>query len=77
MLHKPLNVHYKEDEELEKSPIELLAENGSHTTFRANSQCGELSLPQLAAQCLKEIDSYRRGIIVTDIYGLDLDTTLL
>lgn len=31
-----------------------------------------MSLPVLAAQCLRELDHYRRGELCTDAYGLEL-----
>lgn len=34
--------------------------------------CETLSVPALAAQCLREIDNYRRGELWTDTYGLEL-----
>ena len=34
--------------------------------------CSEMRLSVLAAQCLRELDTYRRGEPCTDIYGLEL-----
>ena len=34
--------------------------------------CNALSVPQLAAQCLKEIDNYHLGEQYTDVYGVEL-----
>src|SRR5437667_7201818 len=49
-------------------PAELL----SPAFFLSNPPCCEISLPVLAAQCLRELDNYRRGEPCTDTYGLEL-----
>ncbi len=44
----------------------------SPTSFLSNPLCCEMSLPELAAQCLRELGNYRRGEPCTDTYGLEL-----
>ena len=44
----------------------------SPAALRRETPCNELSIPQLAAQCLKEIDNYHRGEPYTDVYGVEL-----
>src|SRR5437763_6198529 len=39
---------------------------------RKETSCKALSISQLAAQCLKEIDNYHRGESYTDVYGVEL-----
>jgi hypothetical protein len=41
------------------------------TSFK-EAACKALSIQALAAQCLREIDNYRRGELFTDVYGLEL-----
>ena len=48
------------------------AERFSPAFLLSNSLCCEMSLPELAAQCLRELDHYRRGEPCTDEYGLEL-----
>ncbi len=38
----------------------------------SNPLCSEMSLPVLAAHCLREIDNYCRGEPYTDTYGVEL-----
>lgn len=44
----------------------------SPTVLMNEASCSELSLPELAALCLAEIDNYRRGVSYTERYGLEL-----
>jgi hypothetical protein len=48
------------------------AERFSPAFLLSNSLCCEMSLPELAAQCLRELGNYRRGEPCTDEYGLEL-----
>jgi DNA-directed RNA polymerase specialized sigma24 family protein len=48
------------------------AEQFSHASFLSKPLCCEMSLPELAAQCLRELGNYRRGEQCTDVYGLEL-----
>lgn len=38
----------------------------------SNPPCSEMSLPALTAQCVEELDHYRRGEPCTEAYGLEL-----
>jgi len=38
----------------------------------SNPPCSEMSLPALTAQCVEELDHYRRGELCTEAYGLEL-----
>ena len=48
------------------------AERLSPASLLSNPLCCEMSLPELAAQCLRELGNYRRGEPCTDTYGLEL-----
>jgi DNA-directed RNA polymerase specialized sigma24 family protein len=48
------------------------AEQSTPAALRRETACDALSVPQLAAQCLKEIDNYRRGEPYSDVYALEL-----
>jgi len=49
----------------------IAAERLSPISFLPNPLCCEMSLPKLAAQCLRELGNYRRGEPSTDAYGLE------
>jgi hypothetical protein len=51
---------------------DLLAEQLSPTDVKREAPYNALGFSQLATQCLKEIDNYRRGEPCTDAYGLEL-----
>src|SRR5947209_8168004 len=44
----------------------------SPATMRRETPCNALSIPQLAAQCMKEVDNYHQGKPYTDVYGVEL-----
>jgi hypothetical protein len=44
----------------------------SPATMRRETSCNALSIPQLAAQCMKEVDNYHQGKPYTDVYGVEL-----
>ena len=48
------------------------AEGSSPAALRKEATCSTLSVAVLAAQCLGEIDKYRRGRPCDEIYGLEL-----
>ena len=54
------------------APESFPAERFSPVSFLSNPPCGEMSLPMLAEQCLRELDHYRRGEPCTNAYGLEL-----
>ena len=51
---------------------DTFTEQLSPATTRLEIQCNALSIPQLAAQCMKEVDNYHRGEPYTDVYGVEL-----
>jgi hypothetical protein len=51
---------------------DLLAEQLSPTDVKREAPYNALGFSQLATQCLKEIDNYRRGEPYTDTYGVEL-----
>ena len=44
----------------------------SPVAMRRETPCSALSIPQLASQCMKEVDNYHRGEPYTDVYGIEL-----
>jgi hypothetical protein len=54
------------------SPISMTSSQSSPVSLLSDPLCSEMSLPALAAQCLKEIDHYRREELYTDTYGVEL-----
>ena len=61
-----------EEGEASSAPENIPAEKGSLVSLISNPLCCEMSLPELAAQCLRELGNYRRGEPCTDTYGLEL-----
>jgi len=51
---------------------DIPAEWFSPASLLSNPLCCEMSLSELAAQCLRELGNYRRGEPCTDTYGLEL-----
>ena len=54
------------------APKNMTPEQSSTISPLSNLLCREMSLSTLAAQCLRELDHYRRGEPCTDAYGLEL-----
>jgi DNA-directed RNA polymerase specialized sigma24 family protein len=61
-----------EDGEPVNVPEDIPDGKGSVVSLLSNPPCSKLNLPLLAAQCVKELDNYRRGEPFTDEYGLEL-----
>jgi hypothetical protein len=72
MVYDLMDTSCAEDGELSNAQESIPTEKGSLVSLLSNPSCSELSLPVLAAQCLREIDNYRRGEPCTDTYGLEL-----
>jgi hypothetical protein len=53
---------------LQNTPVE----QSSPASLKREGGCSTLSVPLLAAQCLKEIDNFHRGEPCTDTYGVEL-----
>ena len=60
------------EEERRLALQDTFTEQLSPAAVRRETACNALSVPQLTAQCLKEIDNYHRGEPNTDIYGVEL-----
>ena len=51
---------------------DTFTEQLSHATMRRETLCKALNIPQLAAQCMKEVENFYRGEPYTDVYGVEL-----
>ena len=60
------------EEEQRLALQDTFTEQLSPAAMRRETACNALSVPELAAQCLREIDNYHRGEPCTDAYGLEL-----
>jgi len=63
-----MDTGYVEDGEPSNVAAGILAS----VSLLSNPPCSELNLPELAAQCLRELGNYRRSESCTDAYGLEL-----
>lgn len=72
MVDEPMNTGCASDGEPFIAPKSLSAEWSSPVSFLSNPLCSEMSIPVLAARCLRELDHYRWGEPCTDIYGVEL-----
>ena len=60
------------EEERRLALHDTFTEQLSPAAMRREISCSALSVPQLAAQCMKEVDNYHRGEPYTDVYGVEL-----
>ena len=72
MVYDLMDTSCAEDGEPSNVPEGIPAEQLTPIFLLSNLPCHELSLPVLAAQCLRELNNYRRGEPCTDTYGLEL-----
>jgi hypothetical protein len=72
MAYHLMDTNCAEDGEPSIAPESVPAEKESSVSLLSNQPCSELSLPVLAAQCLREIDTYRKGEPCTDTFGIEL-----
>jgi DNA-directed RNA polymerase specialized sigma24 family protein len=72
MVYDLMDTGCAENGEPSNVAVGIPAERFSPAFFLSNSLCCEISLPVLAAQCLRELGNYRRGEPCTDTYGLEL-----
>ncbi len=72
MVYDLMDTGCVEDGEPSNGAVGIRAERFSPVSPLPHPLCCERSLPQLAAQCLRELDHYRRGEPCTDAYGLEL-----
>jgi DNA-directed RNA polymerase specialized sigma24 family protein len=72
MIYHVIDAPYVRDEEPSIAPKSREPEQPDPISPLSNPLLSEMKLPALAAQCLKEIDNYRRGVPYTERYGLEL-----
>ena len=72
MVYDLMDTGCAEDGEPSYIAEDILAERFSVVSLLSNHVCCEMRLPELAAQCLRELGNYRRGEPCTDAYGLEL-----
>src|SRR5690242_15005735 len=72
MVYDLMNTGCAEDGEPSNIAEDIPAGRFSSFSLLSNSLCCEMSLPELAVQCLRELDTYHRGEPCTDAYGLEL-----
>ncbi len=72
MVYNLMDTGCVEDGEPSNVAAGIPSERFSPASFLSNPLCCEMSLPELAAQCLRELGSYRRGEPCADAYGLEL-----
>jgi DNA-directed RNA polymerase specialized sigma24 family protein len=72
MVYVLMDTDCSEDGEPSSTPEGIPAERLSPVSLLSIPLCCEMSLPDLTAHCLKELDNYRRGELCTETYGLEL-----
>jgi hypothetical protein len=72
MVYDLINTGCAEDGEPSTIAEDIPAERLSPVFLLSNLLCSEICLPELAAQCLRELGNYRRGEPCTDAFGLEL-----
>jgi hypothetical protein len=72
MVYDLIDADSVEDGEPSNDAAGITAERFSPASFLSNPLCCEMSIPDLTAQCLRELGTYRRGEPCTDEYGLEL-----
>ena len=58
------------EEEQRLALQDTFTEQLSSAAMIRETPCSALGVPQLAAQCMKEVDNYHRGKPYTDVYGV-------
>ena len=72
MVYDLMDTGCAEDGEPSSAPEGIPAERLSPVSLLSKPLCCEMSLPVLAADCLRELDNYRRGEPCTETYGVEL-----
>jgi DNA-directed RNA polymerase specialized sigma24 family protein len=72
MVDHPMDTPCTNDGEPSTAPGRIHTERLSPVSLLSNSLYGELSLPVLAAHCVRELNNYRRGEPCTDTYSIEL-----
>jgi hypothetical protein len=72
MIYEVMDTGYVSDGEPPTSPMSIPSARPSRVSLLSNPLFSEMKLPALAAECLKEIDHYRRGELYTDTSSVEL-----
>jgi hypothetical protein len=72
MVYDLMDTGCAEDGEPSNVAEDIPAERFSPASLLSNPLYREMSLPELAVQCLRELEHYRRGEPCTDTYGVEL-----
>ena len=72
MIDHPMDTHCTNEGEPSTAPGRIPSEHLSPVSLLSNPLYGEMSLPVLAAHCIRELITYRRGEPCTDTYGVEL-----
>src|SRR5260370_5178583 len=72
MVYDLKDTNCADDGEPSNAQESISPECSSPDSFMPNPLWSEMSLPLLAAQCLRELDNYHRGEPCTDTYGVEL-----
>ena len=72
MIYDTMDSRYVGYGESSTSPMSITPSRSSPVSLLSNPLFSEISIPAIAAHCLKEIDCYRRGELYTDTYGVEL-----
>ncbi len=72
MVDHPMDIPCTNDGEPSTAPGRIPTEQVSPVSLLSNPLYGEMSLPVLAAHCVRELNTYRRGEPCTDMYGVEL-----
>jgi DNA-directed RNA polymerase specialized sigma24 family protein len=72
MVYNLMDTLYTNDGAPSTAPEGIPPEHRSPVSLLSNPLYGELSLPVLAAHCVRELSNYRRGEPCTESYGVEL-----
>jgi DNA-directed RNA polymerase specialized sigma24 family protein len=72
MRDRPMDTPYTNDGAPSTAPEGIPTEHLSPVSLLSNPLYGETSLPVLAAHCIRELNTYRRGEPCTESYGVEL-----
>ena len=72
MKQKALGTLSVAEEELRPALQDTFIEQLSSAAMIRETPCSALSVQQLAAQCMKEVDNYHQGKPYTDVFGVEL-----
>jgi DNA-directed RNA polymerase specialized sigma24 family protein len=72
MIDHPMDTHCTNDGEPSTAPGGIPTERLSPVSLLSNPLYGEMSLPVLAAHCIRELNTYHRGEPCTESYSVEL-----